>query len=84
MIPVERFTIDLFELLTETFERVQGRYLDRGTSLFETLDTISAAEPRARSGRPAPASGAAHPPNARLFEKACQSHRRVLVLCPPL
>ncbi len=28
----------------ETFEQVQGIYLDRGTSLFETLDTITAAE----------------------------------------
>ena len=43
-IPVERFTRELFDLLTETFERVQGIYLDRATSLFETLDTISAEE----------------------------------------
>ncbi|GIK67621.1 MAG: hypothetical protein BroJett018_54150 [Chloroflexota bacterium] len=28
----------------ETFENVQGIYLDRGTSLFETLATISAEE----------------------------------------
>lgn len=31
-------------LLTETFERVQGAYLDKGTSLFETLADISAAQ----------------------------------------
>ena len=31
-------------LLTETFERVQGAYLDKGTSLFETLAEISAAQ----------------------------------------
>lgn len=31
-------------LLTETFESVQGAYLDRGTSLFETLADISAAQ----------------------------------------
>ncbi len=30
-------------LLTETFESVQGAYLDQGTSLFETLAGISAA-----------------------------------------
>ena len=30
-------------LLTETFESVQGAYLDKGTSLFETLAEISAA-----------------------------------------
>ena len=29
-------------LLRETFEEVNGIYLDRGTSLFETLETISA------------------------------------------
>ena len=31
-------------LLTETFESVQGAYLDKGTSLFETLAQISAAD----------------------------------------
>jgi hypothetical protein len=30
--------------LDETFEQVQGIYLDRGTSLFETLATVSTAE----------------------------------------
>lgn len=38
------FTTELFDLLGETFEQVQGMYLDKGTSLFETLATISAAE----------------------------------------
>src|SRR5256885_15733440 len=40
----DRFKTELFEIFEETFERVKGIYLDRGTSLFETLDTISAAE----------------------------------------
>ncbi len=31
-------------LLDETFDQVHGIYLDRGTSLFETLATISAGE----------------------------------------
>ena len=31
-------------LLTETFENVQGAYLDKGTSLFETLAQIPAAD----------------------------------------
>lgn len=44
LIPLERFTGNLFELLEETFEQVQGRYLDKNTSLFETLDTISAED----------------------------------------
>lgn len=43
-IPVQRYTRELFDVLTETFEKVQGIYLDRGTSLFETLATISAEE----------------------------------------
>src|SRR5262245_17298113 len=43
-ISLERFTTDLFDLLDETFEHVQGIYLDGGTSLFETLETISADE----------------------------------------
>ena len=43
-IPNERFTNELLDLLRETFEDVQGIYLDRGTSLFETLDTVSAEE----------------------------------------
>jgi hypothetical protein len=40
----ERLTTELTEILEETFERVQGIYLDRGTSLFETLASVSAAE----------------------------------------
>jgi hypothetical protein len=43
-IPTDIFTNELFDLLEETFERVQGIYLDRGTSFFETLETISAQE----------------------------------------
>ncbi len=40
----EAYTKALTGLLDETFERVHGIYLDRGTSLFETLETISAEE----------------------------------------
>jgi hypothetical protein len=35
---------ELFAVLDETFERVEGIYLDKGTSLFETLATVTAAE----------------------------------------
>ena len=51
-IALDRFTTELYAVLEETFERVQGIYLDRGTSLFETLATISAAE----ASRPVSAS----------------------------
>jgi hypothetical protein len=44
--PTAKTAIDstLAAFLTETFESVQGIYLDRGTSLFETLAEISADE----------------------------------------
>ena len=40
----EHFKGALLALVNETFEQVQGYYLDRGTSLFETLAGISAEE----------------------------------------
>ena len=43
-IPLTRITSELFNLFDETFNQVQGIYLDKGTSLFETLATISAEE----------------------------------------
>lgn len=43
-IQAEHFTQALHMLLGETFDKVEGYYLDKGTSLFETLATISAAE----------------------------------------
>jgi hypothetical protein len=41
-IGTEAFKKELFDLLEETFESVQGIFLDRGTSFFETLESISA------------------------------------------
>lgn len=38
------FTSALYSLLDETFDNVHGYFLDRGTSLFETLATISAED----------------------------------------
>jgi hypothetical protein len=38
------FAEAMLAALDETFENVQGMYLDRGTSLFETLATITAEE----------------------------------------
>jgi hypothetical protein len=43
-IATTQFTGELLSLLTETFESVQGIYLDRGTSLTETLAEITAEE----------------------------------------
>jgi hypothetical protein len=39
-----RWTTEIFAILGETFEHVTGIYLDKGTSLFETLATITATE----------------------------------------
>src|SRR5918995_5450206 len=41
---LDRLTTDLSSLLDETFRNVHGHYLDKHTSLFETLTTISAEE----------------------------------------
>lgn len=43
-ISAEIFTSNLFAVLEETFEKHQGVYLDKGTTLFETLATITADE----------------------------------------
>lgn len=41
---IDQWIKEIMAVLEETFERVQGIYLDKGTSLFETLATITAAE----------------------------------------
>ena len=40
----DRFTTELFDLLEETFETHHGIFLDKGTSLFETLAPITAGQ----------------------------------------
>ena len=52
-------------LLTETFESVQGAYLDQGTSFFETLAEISAAQASQPMG--ACATIAAHVAHTRYY-----------------
>ena len=44
MIKQEDYLNNLFALLDETFENHHGIYLDRNTSLFTTLETVSAQE----------------------------------------
>jgi hypothetical protein len=43
-IQTDHFTKTLDALLDETFDKVHGYFLDKGTSMFETLATISAEE----------------------------------------
>ena len=40
----EDFRKNLLQLMTETFEKPMGIYLNPDTALFQTLDTVSAAE----------------------------------------
>lgn len=44
MIKQEDYLNNLFSLLDETFDNTHGHYLDKDTSLFRTLETVSAAE----------------------------------------
>jgi hypothetical protein len=44
------FKTELFKCLEETFERTHGIFLDRGTSLFPTLEGVSAEEASRSSG----------------------------------
>jgi hypothetical protein len=44
MITAERFSKQLLEMFDETFEKHQGRYLDKNDNLFDTLATITAEE----------------------------------------
>lgn len=41
---VELFKKELFECLDETFEQTHGIYLDKGTSLWETLEGLTAGD----------------------------------------
>jgi hypothetical protein len=43
-IPIEHFKRTLLQCLDETFSTVHGIYLDKGTTLFETLEGVSAEE----------------------------------------
>lgn len=44
MITEQDFVNNLFQFMSETFENPIGIYLDKNTSLFQTLETISAQE----------------------------------------
>lgn len=51
-ITLEQFKKELFECLEETFDAVRGVYLDKGTTLFETLENISAADASRAAAEP--------------------------------
>jgi hypothetical protein len=63
---IELFKKELSKCLEETFQSVRGVYLDKGTSLFETLDSVSAEE----ASRPVVENGAtvaAHVEHVRFY-----------------
>jgi hypothetical protein len=43
-IPLERLKPTLLQFIDETFSQVHGMYLDKGTTLYETLDGVTAEE----------------------------------------
>ncbi len=65
-ITIEHYQHSLLMLLDETFDNVQGIFLDRGTSLFETLATIDAAT-ASRSISPTCATLAAQVEHVRFY-----------------
>ena len=65
-IPLERLKPTLLEFIDETFSRVHGMYLDKGTTLYETLATVTAEE-ASRSASPKTATIAAQVEHIRFY-----------------
>src|SRR4051812_38386277 len=68
-------TKEFLDVFTETFESVMGIYLDRKTSLFETLEMITAEE----ASKPISAtcaSIAAHVEHVRFYIEHLGAHMR--------
>jgi hypothetical protein len=70
---IQDFKTEVLELFAETFERVQGLYLDAHTSLFESLSLLSAEQ----ASTPIVADGtsiAAHLEHLRFYLQVLQEH----------
>jgi hypothetical protein len=65
-IPLERLTGPLLECLDEVFNQGHGYFLDKGTSLFPTLNAVSATE-ASESAATNGATIAAHVAHARFY-----------------
>jgi len=65
-VPVERLKKTLLLFIDETFSNVQGMYLDKGTTLYETLDGVTAAE-ASRAAGPQSATIAAQVEHIRFY-----------------
>src|SRR5262245_64289280 len=65
-IPLERLKPTLLQFIDETFSQVHGMYLDKGTTLYETLEGVSAEE-ASRSASPTTATIAAQVEHVRFY-----------------
>lgn len=65
-IPLERLKPMLLQFVDETFSEVHGMYLDKGTTLYETLATVTAEE-ASRSAAPKSATIAAQVEHVRFY-----------------
>ena len=65
-IPLDRLKPTLLELIEETFSHHHGMYLDKGTTLYETLDGVTAAE-ASRAACPQTATIAAQVEHVRYY-----------------
>ena len=65
-IALEHVSKTLFKFIDETFSKTHGLYLDRGTSLYVTLDSVTAEE-ASRSASPATATIAAQVDHVRFY-----------------
>jgi hypothetical protein len=74
-VPIEQIRASLLTLLEETFEKGNVAYLDRGTSLFETLEGID-AETASRAASPSRSSIAAHVDHTRFYLDVAQRSMR--------
>ena len=69
------FRTSALEILRETFEKVDGNYLDGGTSLFETLDGVT-AETASRSASDRVATLAAQVDHPGYYIQVLLAHLR--------
>ena len=73
--PTTSLQQSILEVLEETFERVQGIYLDKGTSFFETLEGMSSEEASLRASDQS-ASVAAHVKHVTFYLRVLQDSIR--------
>jgi hypothetical protein len=74
-VPIEQIRASLLTLLDETFEKGAVAYLDRGGSLFETLESIN-AETASRAVSPARGSIASHVGHLAFYLEVIQRSMR--------